>query len=44
MLAGEWQAWVAAHKDVIRLVGSYEEVLFYFESVPVRSVWSMSDR
>ena len=34
MSAAEWQAWMAEHKQAIKLVGSDEDVLFYVERVP----------
>jgi hypothetical protein len=34
MSAIEWQAWIAQHKNEIKLVGSDEEVLSYVENIP----------
>jgi ABC-type phosphate transport system substrate-binding protein len=34
MSATQWQAWIAEHKDSVRLVDSDEDVLNYVESTP----------
>jgi ABC-type phosphate transport system substrate-binding protein len=48
MSAQQWQAWIAEHRDSVKLVGSDEEVLTYVEGTPgavgLVDVRSVNDR